>query len=258
MRRTTIKRLLISSLFLTVSLSILWLNKNVFVKAEEPAEMPESIARINQLAKEARTGSNIEANQELVTAAIEVAGFENELRGFTLSAIKDRVARADIRYRQEGTSGISEDRVVQTVNGLAMQLDLPEYTKTNSYEVRRLRVALLPQFPQLITISEGDLRDNVMGSQISAEMSPTEAVFVLGMLLQQKLGNPEFQLTSQERVNTWAEDHRLPNGSYTRLRDNQGRGDEIRRALRRAATEATFTDALRLSTMTMNTLGIDQ
>lgn len=180
------------------------------------------------------------------------------MRGFTLSAIKDRVARADLRYRQEGTSGVSEDRIVQTVNGLALQLDLPEYTKTNSYEVRRLRVALLPQFPQLISLSEGDPRNNVVGSQISAEMSPTEAVFVLAMMLQQKLGNPEFQLTSQERVNTWAEDHRLPNGSYSPLRENQGRSNEIRRAVGRASTEATFSDALRLSTMTMNTLGIDQ
>ena len=98
-------------MFLAVSITILWLNKDVLVKAEEPADMPESIARINQLAKEARTGSSIGVTEELVTAAIEVAGFENELRGFTLSAIKDRVARADIRYRQEGTSGISEDRV---------------------------------------------------------------------------------------------------------------------------------------------------
>lgn len=247
------------SLSLVASLGIgwLWLAEKDSVEAQSNPPAAHPLEAINQKAKLARNG-NVPDAEEYVREIISVAGFEGELGGFTSTAIKDRVGRAESRYRQGQATGIPEAKIVRTVNGLVRKFNLPDYTKTSNYEVRRLRLGLLPNFPQLINQRNQGAQPVSNGSQIDSQMSPAEAVFVLAMMLQQKLANPEYQVTHAERMNRWAATHNHRAGQSNPPNTAQNRSRQIKEALNRAAASASMSDALQLSNLTLNTLGIEQ
>jgi hypothetical protein len=252
------KILFLFSLGLVASLGLGWLclSDSALVGAQSNPQPPHPLEAINQKAKIARTG-NVADAEDYVREVIKVAGFENELQGFTLTAIKDRVGRAESRYRQGHAPGVPEAKIVRTVNGLVRKFSLPAYAKTYNHEVRRLRLGLLQNFPQVIAQKSQSTQPPSAGAAIDSQMSPAEAVFVLAMMLQQKLANPEFQLTYTEQVDRWAQAHNHSPQNNPHATD-QDRGREIREALNRAAASASMSDALQLSNLTLNTLGIEQ
>lgn len=247
------------SLSLVVILSIgwFWLTEKDSVEAQSNTPTADPLEAINQKAKNARSGDSQDA-EEYISEIISVAGLESELRGFTSTAIKERVGRSESLYRQGQSAGIPEAKIVRTVNGLVRQFNLPDYTKTSNYEVRRLRLGLLPNFPQVITQRNQGMQPVSAGAQIDSQMSPAEAVFVLAMMLQQKIANPDYQLTHAERVNRWSEMHNHRVARRNLPDSAQNRSREIKQALNRAVGSTSMSDALRLSGVTLNTLGIEQ
>jgi len=89
------------SLVASFAIGLFWLTKEDSVKAQDNQQQPHPLAEINQKAKDARTG-NQTASVNLVGEMIRVAAFENELPGFTETSIKERVGRAESRYRGYG------------------------------------------------------------------------------------------------------------------------------------------------------------
>lgn len=252
------KLLVLLSLSLLAWLGLGWpLAENDSAEAHDNSQATHPLEAINQMAKNARSG-NLSDAEEFVGEIIKVTGFENELRGFTSTAIKDRVGRAESRYRQGQSLGIPESKIVRTVNGLVRKFELPPYTKTNNYEVRMLRLGLLPSFPQIISQPNQGIRPVSVGGEMDSQMSPAEAFFMLAMMLRQKLVNPDYQLTYQERVASWAETHKHVAEQDIASDPSQVRSDQIRDSLKRAVSSASVTDALQLSEITLNTLGIEQ
>jgi len=245
------------SLVAGLGMSWLWLFEKDLVEAQNGPTEAHPLAAINQKAKAARSG-NLPDAEEYIGELIKVAGFENELQGFTSTAIKNRVGRAESRYRLGQEEGIPEAKIVRTVNGLVKKFNLPRYSRTNLYEVRRLRLGLLPNFPQIITQKKQGVQSVFVGAQIDSQMSPAEAVFVLAMMLQQKMVNPEFQLTHTERVNRWAGSHNHVGGQSNSPNPDQNRSREIKEALSLAVASTSTSDALQMSGITLNTLGIKQ
>lgn len=247
------------SLSVVLSLGIAWLllTDKGSVKAQDNPPPANPLDAINQKAKVARNGSRQDA-EEYVNEIIRIAGFAGELNGFTSSTIKDRVGRSELRYRQGLVAGIPETRIVRTVNGLVNQFNLPNYAQTSDYEVRKLRLGLLPSFPQVISQKSQGTQPLSNGSNLDSQMSPAEAVFVLAMMLQQKLANPEFQVTHAERRIRWASEHSHGGEPDNSIHTSQGRTVEIKDSLRRAASSTSMSDALHLSGMTLNTLGIEK
>jgi hypothetical protein len=249
--------------FLSLSLVVgsgagwFWLSEKDSVEAQSSPQAAHPLQAINDKARVARAGGISDA-EEYIGEIIRVAGLEGELAGFTASAIKNRVGRAESSYRQGQAAGIPEAKIVRTVNGLARKFDLPDYVRTSNYEVRRLRLGLLPNFPQIITQKTQGMQPVSAGAQIDSQMSPAEAVFVLAMMLQQKLANPEYQLRHSERLNRWAETHNHGAPPSSSPHPAQNRSREIREALRTAAGSASMSDALNLSRLTLNTLGVEQ
>ncbi len=230
-----------------------WSERNV-AQAEN---IPHPLETINQKAIDARTGNQADA-EELVGEVIRVAGFESELIGFTASSIKQRVGRAESRYRLGQSAGIPERKIVRTVNGLVKKFNLPEYSKTDLYEVRKLRLTLLPNFPHLISQKTQSVQPRTVGAGLDTEMSPAESVLILSLMIQQKLLNQDYQLTKTERRNRWNEMHDNRPGRSSSPHPAQSRGQEMRERLRIAASSASASDAWQLSTITLNTLGIEQ
>lgn len=247
------------SLSLVASLGIgwLWLTENDSVEAQSNPPTVHPLEEINRKAKLARNGSQSDA-EEYVRDIISISGFAGELSGFTSTAVKVRVGRSESRYRQGLAAGIPEGKIVRTVNGLVRKFNLPDFTKTSAYEVRRLRLGLILGFPQIITQKSQGSSPVSVGSQIDAQMSPAEAVFVLAMMLQQKLANPEFQMTRTERVSRWSAAHSHSAGPNNSVNLSQTRSREIEIALQQAAASTSMSDALHLSGVTLNTLGIEQ
>ncbi len=175
------------------------------------AQTPNSENLFEVLNQKARVARNANANatdvQDLVETIVQVTGFKDYVVGQTGNDLKDRVKRAEISYRQGQQQAITELKVALALNDLKTQLNTPDYSGTTEYEVRRLRVAVLPMFPELI--GRGQLSGNVAatGDKLPVEMSPAEAVFVLSSLLFQKMNNPDYQLTATERANLWATEH---------------------------------------------------
>lgn len=245
------------SLLLGLSGGIFWLTNQdgVSAKSSEPRVNPLEV--FNQKAKKAKDG-DLSSAEDLVDNVISITGFENELHGFTEDRIKDRVGRAESRYRQGQTEGIPEAKVARTVNGLVKQFNLPKYAKTNLYEVRKLRVGLFPNFPQIITLRSKNVRSASAPTEVESKMSPAEAVFVLSMMIQQKLGNEDYQLTHEERVKNWKESQSRHSDKNNQSKVTQGRSRELREAIRRGVSDSSLSDAWHLSDITLNTLGIEQ
>lgn len=244
------------SLIAISGIGLFWLAQKDAAKAESNTNAPHPLAAINEKAKAARTGNQTDA-EDLVGEIIRVASFENELRGFTADSIKERVGRAESRYRLGQLAGIPESKIVRTINGLAKKFDLPAYARTNSYEVRKLRLELLPNFPQLINQKSQGSQPVAVGSGLDPQMSPAEAFLVLSLMAQQKLFNPEYQLTDAERRSRWKEMHNH-RSSQSNSNLPRNRSSEMRDALQRAVNSASASDAWKLSDITLNTLGIEQ
>ncbi len=242
------------SLIVGLGIGVFWSTNENVAKAEG---VPHPLDGINQKARDARNGNQANA-EALVGEVIRVAGFENELIGFTSSSIKQRVGRAESRFRLGQSAGIPERKIVRTINGLARQFNLPAYAKTDLYEVRKLRLELLPNFPDLIGQKTQNVQPMAVGAGLEAEMSPAESVLILSLMIQQKLLNQDYQLTTAERRTRWNEMHNHRPGRISSPHPARNRASEMRERLRVAASSASMSDAFQLSTITLNTLGIEQ
>ena len=226
------------------------------VRAEADFAHPWSELKI--VARESKSGDLVAA-KSLIREIIQASGFSSELRGFTASTIEDRVGRAESRYRLGQGSAITEARIARTVNGLVLKFSLPQYARTSTYEVRRLRLELLPHFPEIVSVTVRSAGSSSVGSQMTDSMGPAEAFFLLSMLLQQKLNNPDYQLTHLEIVQRWPETHNHGSTPSNRsAHPARERSDGLRSAIRDAANRSGVIDALQLSTLALNTLGIEQ
>lgn len=244
-------------LILGLVVGAFWWSNSQTTQAEKKPDDVHPYEAVNNKAKDARRG-DLEASKELVGDIISISGFESHLRGFTTESIKERVGNAESLYQSGQSEGVSEAKVVRTINGLAIKFNLPEFARTDTYEVRKLRLSLLPSFPNIIGQKPNGTQPVFAGSSFDSKMSPAEAILILSMMMHQKLANKNYQLTKAERLIQWEEkygDRRSNRQSLEEITRN--RSAEIDTALQRSAAAMSIPDALQLSTLILNTLGIE-
>lgn len=161
--------------------------------------------RINKKARAAKTGGSAEA-RELADAVVDPYTTGNPLieSDSTMSEVKERLARAEVDYRQGRSKGIPEDNVVRLVNALGGKFGAPEYAKTDRSEVRGHRMALFLLTPHLTTIDRPEKGERGKGGKgslggLSPKMSPLEAANVTMSLVYQKIFNQDYQKDASER-----------------------------------------------------------
>lgn len=108
-----------------------------------------------------------------------------------VASLKDRIVRAELSGQT-----VSETQVVQATNWLMNQMSAPAYAQTSLLQTRALRLGLISVMPNLFV--DKDVNGNVgqnksLGSQPSANISPTQALALSLLIIQQKLLNPAFQ-----------------------------------------------------------------
>jgi hypothetical protein len=158
---------------------------------------PNPLVTINEKAPAAKDG-DVAATRELVDEMFRMFDFAQEFAELD-DSVKERLVRAQLNHSSKhGKSSCSEARVVHAVNLLADRVGTPAYTRTNVFEVRRLRASLLVNTPD---ISGPRFKTDVRkGQKQNTTMSPIETFFVAVTLIQQKRHNPEYQLTNDEWV----------------------------------------------------------
>lgn len=212
-------------------------------------------------------GNDESAVRELANEVFATAYF-GEIPSDYREAMKERIIRDELNYRS-GKKGVSEEKVVLTVNHLALKFNAPDFAQTSAAQVRALRVRLKLGYPNFIAQETREKKKGLkkkVGDTINPEMSPLEAAFVTGVLVQQKMLNADFQHAPQ----VWEEKLRKgqlkrweaganPN-AQTEPRLIHSKGDakrnEMRRAISQSASKMTIYELMSLPDETLDILGI--
>jgi hypothetical protein len=165
----------------------------------QPSQAPVSesaYSHANKLAALSRAG-NVDATKQLAREPFRNAGIPTEAAdafGFT-----DRIAQAEIAYRQGQHPAVHEQDIVNAVNNLASTLGTPTWTHTTQPEVRRLRVRLFATVPKLFANHEPPDAKGHYGL-LSPNMGPIEASYIATTMLYMKVFYGDFQFTDAERA----------------------------------------------------------
>src|SRR5205823_8380003 len=113
------------------------------------------------------------------------------------NAVKARLVRAEVEFLQGKRLGVREQDLVVFVNQLSNKLRLPDFSRTSNKQVRALRMKIALASPLFMGrgMADGDMK---IGDSISDELSPLQAVHLIGVLIDQKFLDPNFQVSPEE------------------------------------------------------------
>lgn len=171
--------------------------------------------------------------------------------------VKTRIVNSELLYQANQRGGVSETAVVQVVNGLQVKFNTPEFSKTDVYEVRKLRQALQLLAPQFVGHGRQSEQSSVgdVNSTIVPEMSPAEAVFVALAMINQKKSNPNYQLTQAERSAMWTDLHSTKIGQT--LDDDPVKTEQINEAIADKIPTMSAAELLAIPHRALDILGIE-
>ncbi|HYP52667.1 MAG TPA: hypothetical protein VEQ42_03960 [Pyrinomonadaceae bacterium] len=168
----------------------------------------------------AASGGDERAVRELVETFFrgpELRGVPSLLAG----PFKERLIRAEAKFRRGQGTGVSEESVVRVVEELARKFDAPEYALAETDEVRALRLSLSSLVPRLVVrqpLPAGAeprpfwFVTKAPAFDVPASMSPVEAAYITLMMLTQKQINETYMLTKDERADIKATLGKLEDG----------------------------------------------
>lgn len=172
--------------------------------------------------------------------------------------VKTRIVASELLYQSNQRDGVEEVEVVEVINGLQLRFNTPEFSKTDLYEVRRLRQALQLLAPQFVAHgrqSEQSFVNNV-NPTIVEKMSPAEAVFVTLAMVHQKRSNPNYQLTSAERSAQWSDLHTTKIGQS--LAGDPQRTEDMNEAIVDKVATMSPSELLAIPHRALEILGIEE
>lgn len=128
------------------------------------------------------------------------------------ATLKDRIVQAEMNGQT-----VSETQVVQAVNWLAGELSAPAYAQTSQLQMRVSRVDLNKYMPNLFVDKDSQGNQTVnrqVNSELSGQISASQATCLLLIIIQQKMLNQDFQMTPTEwESNFYASQQAASSGS---------------------------------------------
>lgn len=220
--------------------------------------------RVDSAAANATTGDTT----AIGVLADEVLAHHNidQSMGPVRSTIKNRLVLAEIEYHKGNSEGLTEDGIVRTVNGLAKRFNAPSYAFTDVEEVRKIRLKMLTLYPNLMGRGPASTRDDSK-PHFDKQMSPIEAFHTTATLIAQKVFNPEFQITPEEkqaalqksRKTSLVAGHLTPvtdNISVSSTTHNTGRTEEMLNLIHQGSTSTSLAGMLDQANQSLDLLGI--
>ena len=111
--------------------------------------------------------------------------------------MKSRGINSELSFRQGSHRGIDEKDIVDLINSLADQFNLPDYARTSAKQVRVLRMQAFIINPIFLGRGMAEQRMEV-GQQITTTLSPLQAIHIVQTLIDQKFYNPAYQVPPSE------------------------------------------------------------
>lgn len=232
------------------------------------ANTSNPLGNINDKSRAANKGSETEIRA--LADEIFTKHHFNEAPAGIGDAIEERLVRAELSYRNgKGQKGISEASIVRAVNYLAYKVGAPAFARTNVFELRRMKSAMLPYTADLQARSR--VTDSVLSSNgkiitnaaTTPTMSPLEATFFMASLVQQKQFNSEYQLTNQEFValhggKRQATSEKLFLGEMQSRRSDLTRSNELEQSVEKGVAAMSLLQIVNLPDELMYVLGIQK
>ena len=175
---------------------------------------PQIFAQTPKITGPSTSGRNIETKaaaltspdrdkvKDLTDAVLADAGVVGPLVD-TMSPLTKTVSEAEYQFHTGTVKPVKESQVIEAVNSIAAKMNAPKYAYTGKYEVRSLRMRMATETPHLTgrrsitSPHHAKINDTRL---LDDEMSPLEAVHVTTTMLYQKMLNPAYQMTDDERV----------------------------------------------------------
>lgn len=230
-------------------------------KAEAAAATRASgpLAALNDKARAAKSGDEA-AVRGLADEIFSQFSVGNAPAGLT-DSVKDRLVRAEVNYRAGRGKGISDAQVVGMVNRLAHEVGAPAFARTDVFELRRLKTGLLPY--------TSDLQSHALGNAVGRKdpkepsMSPLEAAYFAGLLVQQKRFNAGYQLTHDEWVALHGgKRNGKANAKFQdKIKERQNddtRTAELQKAFGDGLAKKSVSELLELPATLLDTLGVER
>ena len=185
-------------------------------------------------------------------------------------ALKDKLTQAELNHLRGNRTGVREEDLANFLNTLADRFRLPDYARTNANQIRTLRMSLALNAPifmgRKMTTPDANINDS-----INPEMTPLQAVHVASVMLDQKIINPDFQVTPTEwdqnfhqklieriqKADALRRSARTGQVTSQLIARNNPRHDEMRQALSTAFSSMTVSDGLALTDEALKTLKIN-
>jgi hypothetical protein len=183
--------------------------------------------------------------------------------------VKQRLIDAQRDYFAGKNPGVVDGAIVDAINALATAFGTPGYARVSLLEVQFLRSRAVSAMPYLMRSAP----DTKLG-EADPPMSPLQAIWLMSLLIDQKLDNPDYQAIPTD----WDRDYypklleqaraqdelrrRIAAGEgkvqtkYGRLVAGPPRSPELRFLLARRVREMSVADGLKLFNETFARLGI--
>lgn len=213
-----IRNVLVVGLVIATGL-LVWFPRTGTARAQEEAQgsMESWNARFLKIEEKAKTAESNDPDS-VRALADEVFGQPHRfgtLPDFVKGPVEDRVLQAELDYRNGSGRSLTHADVARTINWLSDTLGLPTYAKTSERQIFDMRVHSMQLTPRFMGkgFSKGaggsELR---VGDHVNPELSPLQACYLAMFAVDEKLGNPDYQVPPED----WEKDRDLRAPSYFR------------------------------------------
>jgi hypothetical protein len=179
-------------------------------------------------------------------------------------SLENKLSDAELNYRNKGIPGVSEAAIVDLLNHISDKLGVPLYLRTTVAQVRHLRMRLALESPAFMGSGLSSERLE-KGRTINASMSPLQAAHLLAVMIDQKVGNPDYQdptvdLSKSEAVRAaFLRRNSLAAGNTSKhlvMATSNPKRAEVHNAIARGINSLSLDDSYELIRGTLKTLGV--
>jgi hypothetical protein len=175
-----------------------------------------------------------------------------------INIVRQKFAAAEQGYWKGQHRAVREQDIVAAVNGVAAELNLPEYAKTSQAQIRHLRMGMRlrmnPRFMGLRLVKAPQPGEK---ATLLDEMSPLQAYHLVLSLIDQKFVEPFYQLSPEE----WEQrSHTAPavrSGPRITTTWDNPRAVETQERVREALGSLSDAQGLAILFRTLTALGIE-
>lgn len=149
---------------------------------------------------------NADSVRAVVEALFKFPGLAQRMPNEMAAVVKQRLIDAQMAYLDGKSLWIADGAIVDAINALTTAFDAPDYARVSWLQVRLIQstiTSVMPIFMQLYpsrmySISEYAQPGAPYPILPSVPMSPLQAIFVTGLLIDQKLWNSDYQAAPAE------------------------------------------------------------